>query len=387
MKNIKIATVLILTVFTFIINGCNSDYSSEPETNLDSINLEDAKLSGFPLFGITPVSLEIIDPIIVNNEESEFGEINIIILNTISLNGIASTITSNELNLSKFDILPNNDTTLNYEMQSHVHTIVNVFDETEELLHYAVNIEQETTPTPSTLTVTDFRFEASKNTQLTEDITIEERYDDTNNQRQDIYLFVPAGTDFSDLTPTATFDAEAVFYTQDSSTPIDDIVTTYPTTETNFDFAYPQSFIIVLRDEATDRMKWVNVFVDVKNPVELENSDVTTPNVITPGSSEYFTGITKWKNIGNHPIEFQYATTYENKVPDVNVNVITVDRNLVTGGLIPRESANVNVQISGNLPVGEYKTTAVFYTGFYRNDAVNDLVEPVKLNVTVNVTN
>lgn len=385
MKNIKITRILILTFFTIIFNNCNNDDSSKLNINPDTINLEDTKLSNFPLFAITPVSLEIIDPIIVNNEETEFGKINIIVSNTISLDGIASAITSNELNLSKFGILPGNNTMLNYETESHVHTIVNVFDESQELLHYTVNIEQETTPTLTTLTVTDFKFEASKNTQLTADVTIEKRFDNPNNQIQDIYLFVPAGTDFSDLTPTATFDAEAVFYTQNSSTSIDDIDTPYPTTETNFDFAYPQSFIIVLRDEATDRTKWVNVFVDVKNPVELENSDVTTQNVITPGSTEYFTSITRWKNIGNHPIEFQSATTYENKVPDVNV--ITADRNLVTGGLIPMESANVNVQISGNLPVGEYKATAVFYTGFYSHDAVNDLVEPVKLNITANVVN
>ncbi len=385
MKNRTVTAGIILAFLSIIFYSCSSNNTGEPEPSPETIELEDAKLLDFPLFAITPISIEIIDPIIVDNEETVFGEINIIIPYTVSLDEIASSITSSELNLSNFDVLPGNATTLNYETESHIHTIVNALDNSEELLHYTVTITQEIIPTPSSLTVTDFKFEASKNAQLTEDIIIEKRFDDPNSQKQDIYLFVPEGTDFSNLTPTATFDAEAVFYTQDSSISLTEVDTPYPTTETNFDFSYPKSFIIVLKDD--NRLKWVNVFVDIKNPVQLENSDITTPDVTTPGSSEYFTGITTWKNVGNHPIEFQSATTYENKIPDVNVNVITADRNLVTGGLIPGESANINVQVSGNLPTSEYKTTAVFYTGFYRHDAINDLVEPIKLNITANVIN
>ncbi|WP_025743308.1 hypothetical protein [Aquimarina pacifica] len=381
----RITPILILILFTTIFMGCNKDDGNDPGSNPDVINLDDAKLSDFPLFGITPISMNITQPTIVDNQETDFGEINIIIPNTISLNGIASAVTSDELNLSKFNILPGNSTTLNYETQSQTHTIVNVLDESQELLHYTVTIEQEAASISSTLSVTDFKFEASKNTELTDDVTIETSIEDNN--RKDIYLFVPAGTDFSDLTPTVTFDAEEVFYTQDSSIPIADVDTPYPTAETNFDFAYPKNFIIVLRDDPNNRIKWVNVIVDVKNPVEIENTDITTPDVITPGSSEYFTGITKWKNIGNHKIQFKSATTYEDKVPSTTVNVITADRNLVTGGLEPGKNADINVQVNANLPVGQYKTTAVFYTKFVGHETIDDVVESVKLNITSNVKN
>ncbi|CAM1341959.1 hypothetical protein [Tenacibaculum amylolyticum] len=366
-----------------ILSGCSEDNNTNPNQNV--INLEDAKLSDFPLFSVTPVSINITQPTIVDNEETSFGKIDIVVPNIVSLNGIASSITSDELNLSRFDVLPGNSSTLNYETQSHVHTIVNVLDKSKELLHYTVNIEQEVIPTPSTLTVTDFKFEASKNPQLSDDVVIERRANDVN--RQDIYLFVPAGTDFSNLKPTATFDAEEVFYTQDSSIPIVDVNTPYPTSEASFDFAYPKSFIIVLRDDANDRIKWVNVFVDVKNPVVIENMDISTPDVTTPGSSEYFTGITTWKNIGNHKLVFQSATTYEDKVPSSTVNFITADMKFLSSGLAPNESANINVQVNGNLPVGEYKTTAVFYTKFARHNAIDDLVETAKLKITANVTN
>ncbi len=380
----RITTISIFILFTTMFIGCSDD-SSNPQSNPETVNIEDARLFDFPLFGITPVSINITQPTIVNNEETAFGKVDIVVPNTVSLNEIASSITSGELNLSKFDIIPGNNTELNYETESHVHTIVNVLDESEELLHYTIKIEQEVISKPSTLTVNDFRFEASKNPQLSDDITIERRVEDLN--RQDIYLFVPAGTDFSDLTPTATFDAEEVFYTQETSIPIVDVNTPYPTTETSFDFAYPKSFIIVLRDNASNRIKWVNVFVDVKNPVEIENTHITTPNLITPGSSEYFAGITTWKNVGNHKLEFGSATTYEGKVPSSTVNFITANMDFATNGLEPGESADINVKVNGNLPVGEYKTTAVFFTEFVNQDSIGDLIEPTRLDITSNIIN
>ncbi|PKH50271.1 hypothetical protein CXF68_05965 [Tenacibaculum sp. Bg11-29] len=384
MKNLKVTTILVLSLFTLILNSCSSN-NNDLEDTPKVINLEDVKISDFPLFGITPVSIEFVAPTIVNNKETKFGEINIIIPNTISLNGIASSITSNELNLSKFNILPSNNTMLNFEMQTHIYTIVNVFDESEELLHYAVNIKQETAPVHSSLTISDFKFESTKNTQLTEDIIIEHKFD--NGDRQDIYLFAPEGTNFSNLTPTVTFDAEEVFFTQNSSIPIVNIDTPYPTVDTNFDFSYPKSFIIVLRDNTSNRMKWVNVFVDVKNPVQLESTDITTPNITALGSSKYFNGITKWKNVGNHKIEFKSATTYENKVPDITGNIIKADRVLVAGGLVPGESASVNILVKENLPMGEYKTTALFHTSFLGHNTVNNIVKPIKLNIISNLVN
>lgn len=387
LKMIKksITTILIFTAFITTFLGCNESDDNNTEPNENIIKIEDAKLFDFPLFGITPISIEIIQPTIIDNKETVYGEINIVVPNSVSLSKIAATFTSNELNLSKFNVLPGNTSSLNYETQNHIYTVVNVLDESEELLHYTVNIKKEVIQTPPTLTVTDFKFEASKNSQLTNDVTIEKRVDDVNSQT--IYLFVPTGTDFSNLTPTATFDAEDVFYTQDSSISITDVNTAYPTTETSFDFAYPKRFIIVLRDDANNTIKWVNVFVDVKNPVAIENTDITTPDITTTASSTSFRGITTWKNVGNHILEFNMATTYENKIPTSDIDFITARRNFTSIGLAPKESADINVLVIKDLPVGEYKSTAVFHSKFVNHEATADLIQPVKLNITTNVTN
>ncbi|MEP0212822.1 MAG: hypothetical protein ABJD66_06395 [Cellulophaga sp.] len=381
MTKTRITIALILTVFTTIFTGCTKD----DNTNENIIKLEDAILTDFPLVGITPVSINIKQPTIVDNEEIVFGEINIVVPSIVSLKEIASITTSTELNLSKFSILPNDLSLLNYETQNHIYTIVNALNESEELLHYIVNIKHEIVPTPTTLTITDFRFEASKNAQLTNDVTIEKRVDDLD--KQTIYLFVPTGTDFSNLTPTATFDAEEVFYTQESSVPTVDVNTVYPSTETSFDFTYPKRFIIVLKDNTSNRVKWVDVFVDVKNPVEIKNTDITTPDITSTASSSTFRGITSWKNVGNHVLSFRSVTTYENKVPNSDLNFITARRNFTSMGLAPKESANINVTVIKDLPKGEYKSTAVFYTKFANHEATNDVIEQAKLNVTTNVLN
>jgi len=384
MKNKRILTALIVSFFTVFFNSCSNE---EDTTTSSTINLEEAKLTGFPLLGITPISIEIIQPVIENNTEIEYGKINIVISDPSFLSNIKADITSDELNLSKFDVIPGGNTALSYESQSHTHAIVNVLDKNEELLHYIVTIEAETPPTPSTLTITDFKFEASKNSQLSEDVTIERTFTDPNNpNKQTIYLFVPEGTDFSDLTPTATFDAEKVYYTQDTSIPIVDVDTPFPSSETSFDFAYPKSFIIVLKDDINNRIKWVNVFVDIKNPVQLENTDVSPPDVGQSTTTKTLLSVTKWKNVGNHPVEYQASNTYENKIPDTSTNFITAQRVFPGFGLKPGESADIHLQIAANLPALEYKTTAVFYSKFVGEAIlIDDIQEPAKLNITVKI--
>ncbi len=380
MKN-RIPSLIIVLIATIFIGCSSDDDTTSPNNGNAKINIVDAKLSAFPLFGITPVSTEIIDPTIVDNKETAFGEINIVVPSMTSLDAIAASITSDELNLSRFRILHSNSVQLSYEGGvTQTYKIVNVRDESEELLHYKVSIVQEVPPIPSTLKVTDFKFEASKNIQLTNDVIIEKTVEDVNFDY--IYLFVPVGTDFSDLTPTATFDAEAVFYNQGASSTTEP----FPTVETSLDFAYPKRFTIVLKDEANDRERMVFVIVDVKNPVRLENESITTPNA-TVGTSAFFTDVTRWVNQGNHKLEFQKATTYENRIPDTGENnVIRSNRELVPGDLAPGESAGVHATVRSNIfPSGNYKTTAVFYTRIVNHSAIDDLIEPVKLEITANI--
>ncbi|MDO5968832.1 hypothetical protein Q4Q35_03350 [Flavivirga aquimarina] len=380
-KIIKLQSIGII-LFSMLFTMSCSDDNNSPSTSV--LNIEEAKLLDFPLFAIEPTGIEIVQPEIVDNKEVTYGEIKITLPSTItSLENISASITSKELNLSKFSISPSNSVNLSFEDgKVHVFTISAATGDQEALLHYNVSIIKEVAPVPETLKITGFTFEKSKNPSLPNDITITKTVEDDGGIDK-IYLFVPLGTDFTDLVPTIAYDGTTLYYTQENNLNTN---VEFPTVDTSFDLKYPKPLYLTVKDRNGDNVRTTNVIVDVVNPVRIETVSVTSPDA-TEGTSEYFPGVTKWVNQGNHKINFQKATIYKDISPVITptTNVITVDRALPSGGLIPGESANVNVRVSQYFPEGTYKTTAVFYTRIYHDFDSDDLFEPVEVTVTANI--
>ncbi|WP_282080651.1 hypothetical protein [Aquimarina algiphila] len=387
-NNIKLLNIGGVIFSIFLMMNCNSSDDDSTPPPESEINLEEAKLSGFPLFGIEPVSIDIVDPEIVDNKEVNPGEIKITLASSIlSLEGISVSITSEELNLSKFSISPGNDVRLSFEDQKvHVFTIYNAIGDKEELLHYNVSIVKEDPVIPATLKITGFVFEKSKNPDLSNDITVSRTIEESG--RDILYVFVPLGTDFTNLVPTITYDGPNLYYTQDSSILPEDITTEFPTTDTSIDFEYPKSFILLVRND--NDFKTTQVIVDVINPVRIETTPITVPDV-AEGSipPETFRGVTKWINQGNHPIVFQRSTTYENDEPMIDPRVgrvILARRVLPPIALNPGENADIDVTIDSRVYTeGTYKSTAVFYSRIRNHQSVDDLLEPAKLSITAKI--
>ncbi|NMH88643.1 hypothetical protein [Flavivirga algicola] len=378
---IKLQSIGIISLMMLLIISCDS--SDENTSSNQEVNIEEAKLSDFPLFAIQHTAIEIIDPEIEGNKEVAYGEIKITVPSSVSLDNIAASITSEELNLSKFSISPGNDAALSFEDgKAHVYTISLTTGSKEAILHYNVSIVKELPPVPETLKLTGFTFEKSKNPDLPNDIIISKRAD-VNVGYERIYLLVPVGTDFTNLVPTVSYEGSNLYYSQDASMSPIDMDVKFPEGDVSFDFKYPKRFFLVIKDEDNDKTQLIDVVVDVTNPVRIETASVTTPDV-TEGTTGNFTALTKWVNQGNHKINFQKATTYEDISPVITppANVITVNRTLPGGGLLPGESADVNVQVSQYFPEGTYKTTAVFYTKIFQDNGSDDLFESAKVMVT-----
>ncbi|MBG6133648.1 hypothetical protein IWQ47_005120 [Aquimarina sp. EL_43] len=372
----NIGSVIFSVLFMI---SCNSN-DDDSTVLTPGITIEEGKLKDFPLFGIQYKEINIVDPEIVENQEVKYGDIKITVSSTTSLDNISASITSAELNLSKFSISPGNEIGLSYDDQKiNVYTITNATGDKEELLHYNVSIVKEVEPVPETLKITNFTFEKSKNPSLPNDIMISRTIEDTG--RDIIYLFVPLGTDFTSLIPTITYDGTKLFYTQDSSVAPVDMDAEYPEGNASIDFKYPKNFILAVKDKNNDKLRTTKVIVDVINPLKIETVSITTPDA-TEGNSETFT-VTKWINQGNHILEYEKATTYENQEPITPTKVITARRILPSGGLIPGENRDVLVTVnSRDYPEGTYKTTAVFYPSIKYNKGIDDLLEPVKLSIT-----
>ncbi len=381
----KLQSIGILLFSIIFMMGCDS--SDESTNTPQEVNIEEAKLSGFPLLGIQNISVEITDPIITENKEVTYGEIKITVPSTVSLDDIRASITSEELNLSKFSISPGTDIALSFEDEKvHVFTISTVTGNKEALLHYNVSIIKELPAVPETLKLTGFTFEKSKNPSLPDDVTISKRAD-VNIGYEKIYLLVPVGTDFTNLVPTVTYEGSNLYYSQDTSIAVVDMNVAFPEGDTNFDFKYPKEFLLAIKDKNNEEVKLIGVIVDVVNPVRIETVSVTTPDATEGASGNYFIGVTKWVNQGNHKIHFQKATTYEDVspvvTPEPSTKAITVNRILTSGGLLPGESADINATVASQYyPEGTYKTTAVFYTKIFQDNGSDDLFEPAKVTVT-----
>ncbi|WP_438710388.1 hypothetical protein ACSTS3_15570 [Aquimarina muelleri] len=379
---IKLLRVGSAILFASTIVGCSSN-DDDPVSIAEKIKIEEAKISAFPLFGIPFTKVDIIDPEIVDNKEVKYGEINITVPSTTVLDNISALITSEELNLSKFSISPGNDVKLSYvEGKTNVYTIRNIIGGKEELLHYNVSITKEPIEVSETLKITSFTFEKSKNPSLPNDIEISRIVEGIGVDR--IYLFVPAGTDFTNLIPTITYDGTKIYYYQDSSQRPGSTNNEYPAQGKSIDFKYPKSFILEVKDRNNEEFKTTSVIVDVVNPLIVETTSVTIPDT-KEGSTEVYM-ITKWINQGNHMLVYGKADAQENQDPDLGTNAIRVTRSLPSVGLVPGESADVKAGIaSASFPRGTYKTTAVFYPRFRYNEEVDDLLEPARLNITAKI--
>jgi len=355
--------------------SCDSNDDDQVAGIKVEIDIEDAKLSSFPLLGVIPNSIEIIDPEIFNNRETKPGEIKIKVPNGTPLDKISALISSKELDLSKFEFSPSNGVQLSYvDQKENVYTIRAVENE-EIVLHYRVSIIEEKEEKQETLKITNFTFEKSKNPELPNDIAIARTIEGSGLDK--IYVFVPIGTDFTNLIPTITYDGTKLYYTQNSSIVNEE----YPVEGKSIDFKYPKNFILTVRDKDDNKQKTTVIIVDVINPIRVEEVSVITPDA-KEGESVFFTKVTQWVNQGNHKIEYQ-DTKYENKEPiGLPTNVITAHRDLPSGGLEPGESRDVDIKISGDYPEGTYKTTAVFYSKIQNHEEVSDLLEPAKLEIT-----
>ncbi|AUP77746.1 hypothetical protein [Flavivirga eckloniae] len=381
-RTIKLLSIGAILFSTLFIMSCDS---SDENINT-SLNIEEAKLKDFRLTFIKRTGMELEHPEIVDNEEVAYGNIKITVPSTTSLDEVHISITSEELNLSKFSMSPNN-IALSFEgNKTHVFTISEVGGDKEALLHYNVSVIKEQPPVLETLKLTSFTFEESKNKGvIPNDITISRRAD-VNPSYEKVYLIVPVGTDFTKLVPTITYEGSNLYYSQDSSLSSGDMNEKYPDGNPSFDFKYPKPFFLAIKDKDNEKVQLIKVIVDVVNPVKIEMPSVTTPDA-TEGSPGYFTGVTKWINVGNQIINFQKATTYEDISPVTTppTNVITVDRELPSGGLLPGESASINVRVFQYFPEETYKTTAVFYTRMYNDNDSDDLFEPSKVAVTTKI--
>lgn len=376
----KITTLIKLFFCAFFITSC----SENPQPSSSSEEpIENAKLNNFKLSELEYVSIDITQPEIKAGAETRFGEIRIII--PYSLSDIGLSLKEVNFDSNKFYISPEIGQKHFFSETTPVIYTITSKQNPNSSINYKVFVKKEAAPLPEVLQITGFKFEKSKNPGLAADIDAEKI--GTESGLKQIFIFVPAGTDFTHLTPTITFNGTY-------------LMTTHPNLEHNIeyvagtpvDFKYPKTFPLIVQDASLSSSAQYDVIVDIKNPIKFILNPLAIDNVVK--NKDFFGSIGSFINQGNHLIT-SFAPTYKNKVPLISseINIGSISLTIPGGGLEPGERSDVffslNKTLSSQLPMGAYKFTSVHPPGFpgilsWPPDA-EKLLWPSELDITVNL--
>jgi hypothetical protein len=341
--------------------GCSSD---DTEENIDNVFWSEAKLNDFPLSEVAYLDIDIVHPEITNGIETRFGKIEITIPH--SQTSLMLSLKQFNLDNNKYQISPLPGEPQDFSLDPVTYTISSTTSQTKAV-HYDVTVVYGGEPFFTNAKITGFKFEKSKNPALAATIEAVKIAEYENYTENAIYVIVPEGTNFSQLTPTITYDAALIRYT------IDNDFILYPANGLAVDFTYPKHFYLQAENSLGSKSRVYNVIVDVANPIRFDSPIVTEEVATGDGVAiEDFFAIATWTNQGNHPITGMVPGEYKDKtypIPNYpgNANVITASLTNPTGGtmgVLPGEKGEINVRVKRSQIAGVYTTTAVFAPTF-----------------------
>jgi hypothetical protein len=368
MKYVKPKVTALLVLFIALFS-CKKDPVNPPP----AIDLSQVRMNDFQLVETAYANITVTHPVISNGTEVQQGEIRVTVPQGTMLGQLAPKL-SNFTN-SDFTVSPQLGVQQNFLNRVVIYTIVSKQDASKRV-HYAVTITEAQTPPNNQTALTSFRFEKAKNPFLPADVDAARIIEGVGTIGK-VFVFVPAGTAFSSLTPTIGFQGTGLFYSQDPASVPENSTTVYPAAGTAIDFAYPKVFYAIVKNGTT--VKTYSVIVDVKAPIRFDNQAVTTPDV--QAGSIHSVQATTFLNVGNHPISI-IGVDHSNQVP-VGSNAVRGAGFVPSFGLRPGDRGNVLVTISAQTwPAGTYGVTASFKPHLVDHPEADNLLEGTPLRIT-----
>ncbi len=340
--------------------NCSSDDSYN---NTTDAFWDGAKLNDFPLFEVAYLDIDIIHPEIKGGMEVNPGKITITV--PFSQTSLMLSLKQFGLDQGKYDIEPGVGERQDFSKGHVIYTVSDVISPTKAV-HYQITIIQGGDPFFINTKITGFKFEKTKNPGLAATIDAIKITEYDNYTENAIYVIVPEGTDFNQLTPTIIYDAAKLYYKSDAQFVL------YPSNALSVDFAYPKTFFLQAENSLGEKSKPYNVIVDVANPIQFD-TPLVTANVKTDDGQtfENFFAVATWTNQGNHPVTGMSPTEYNNKVYPAgysgDINIITtsiINPNAGIAGVLPGQKGEINVRVRRFPLAGWYSTTAVFTPTF-----------------------
>lgn len=342
------------------------------------VDLADVRLTDFQLQEVAYSTINIIHPVVQDGVETQMGEVEVVIPGgTTQLQ-----LTPRPSNFSKpgFTVSPAFGVKQNFAGRSLIYEIASTGDRSKTV-HYHVRIKEEGEVATGNIQVTNFAFLKTKNPALPADVESASIIHRPGNMGY-IFIFVPAGTDFTSLIPTISHSGTGLFYSQDPNASPAMATTVYPAAGTAIDFAYPKVFYTVVKQGS--ETQFYNVVVDVKNPVQFTQTAVTTPNV--KAGSNQLVAATSFINRGNHPISIK-GVDHSQQTPS-GFNAVRGVAFIPSSGVLPGESSEVKASVGAQTyPPGTYGVRASFrprLTGYWEAD---NFLQASELQITTTIVN
>ncbi len=386
----KITGIVCLILYVVFATNCSNkleeDVQPIPSTE---VLIENAKLTDFTFSELDYSNIEIKHPEITAGVETKPGEIKI----TIPFSSSTMELSLKKVNFDsdKFDIFPGIGVKrLFSDTDPVIYTITSKQNPKVVIRYKVFVIKGSAPPQPEKLEITGFKFEKSKNPGLPGDIEAARIETELGFKR--IFIFVPSGTDFANLTPTIAFKGEGakLYYSQDPTSSIGVTGTEYPEAGLAVDFKYPKRFFLAVKNTSSVSQTY-EVIADVKNPIKFDINPISTSNIAK--NETFFGTVGTYTNQGNHELT-SFGATYKNQNPTLGgSNIGRISLEIPGTGLKPGESSNINFSLnktlSSQLFAGAYKFTSVHPPGFsmilsWPPDAA-ELLDPSELEVTVNL--
>lgn len=364
-QSVRLLHLLFLSLFFFACSKNDDRNDSGVEVDLNK-----AKINQFQFAELSNLPTTIEHPVLVNGTEVQRGKITIT-FPADQTNWELTPLTSN-FQEQAFRIEPALGRKTNYESGRLVYSIQSTRSSSRKV-HYEVIV---TRAAPLPLALSGFKFLKASNPSLPQDVQATRIIENIASIGY-VYIFVPRGTDLTQLIATIDHNATTVFYTQDENEAPVLSNTAYPAAGLSIDLKYPKPFFIALKRGGDVRT--FSVIVDYEDPISLNVAGVQVPNLAV--GSNHSVKIAELENRGNHPIGIG-ATTYEETFP-ANITVIRSSVAIPAGGLLPGEKTDVMATINAtNFPPGTYVTTAIFPPQLFRDQKSSDLLTPASLKIT-----
>ncbi len=354
--------------FSIVFLSCSKDDDQTPR--LPEIDLLTIKINDFKFSETNNVSIDIEHPVITNGQQSLAGSIDIVIPHNAS----SLQLTPLQSNFQKDGYTISPALGVVKDFSNEILYTISANANPQKKISYKIKVQKAIDNTP--LSITGFTFLKSDNNQFNEDVVATKIIHEEATIGE-IHVFVPLGTNFTNLKAKISHNGDEIRYTQNAFEVPGNSPNVYPSNGISIDYTYPKGFYIALR-RGTE-VKTYSVLVDIKNPIRFANDNVSISGIQSGPTQTIKVG--ELVNQGNRPITLKNILHTEHNPVGTNLRSFAT---IPSGGLLPGNKVDILTTLTeGFFFPGTFQVKASYMPSFFQQPEMQTSLEPSVFNLSV----